>query len=88
MPPTWVLSTLTASAPNEELEVPGPTLDTLTADKLGHETLFRSLEISCEGKPEHSYSRLTTSIINPAEVEPLRSMAAFRAQIQLRKQLR
>ncbi len=48
-----------------------PTIDILIADAIGTTTRFRSLELTATGNPRHSYSRRSTSVVNPSEPSPL-----------------
>jgi hypothetical protein len=66
-----VMANLTGTAPEEEGEVPAPTLDTLIAGAIGGATRFRSLEVSASGDRSHTYSRVTTGLFNPSEISPL-----------------
>ncbi len=50
---------------------PGPSFDTLIADTIGSRTRFRSLEVSCTGRPTSSHSKRTGTATNPSEVSPL-----------------
>ena len=51
-----LMGTLTGSLPVEDYTVPAPTLDTIIAAQIGALTRFRSLELSCTGNPNQSYS--------------------------------
>jgi len=66
-----VVGTLTGNAPQVPDEFASPSLDILVADTIGTATRFRSLELAADGDPRHSYSRRSTSVVNPAEVSPL-----------------
>jgi hypothetical protein len=71
--PHWTgqMSILTGAAPARDGQIEAPTMDTVIADAIGAKTRFRSLEVAASGNPEHSYSRRSTSVINPAEISPV-----------------
>ena len=50
---------------------PEPTLDAMIADVIGPHTRFRSLEVSCTGRPNSSHSKRSGFAMNPSEVSPL-----------------
>jgi hypothetical protein len=50
---------------------PEPSIEALIADVIGTRTRFRSLEVSCTGRPESSHSKRTGNATNPSEVSPL-----------------
>ena len=61
----------TGQAPAQAEQNELPTLDILIADAIGTSTRFRSLELTATGNPRHSYSRRSTSLVNPSEPSPL-----------------
>jgi hypothetical protein len=61
----------TGQAPTQAEQNELPTLDILIADAVGTSTRFRSLELTATGNPRHSYSRRSTSLVNPSEPSPL-----------------
>jgi hypothetical protein len=50
---------------------PEPSIDALIADVIGTRTRFRSLEVSCTGRPDSSHSKRTGYATNPSEISPL-----------------
>jgi uncharacterized protein DUF1552 len=50
---------------------PEPSIDVLIGDAIGTRTRFRSLEISCTGRPESSHSKRSGYATNPSEISPL-----------------
>ncbi len=48
-----------------------PSIDMLVADAIGTRTRFRSLEVSCTGRPDNSHSVRAGAVMNPSEVSPL-----------------
>jgi len=65
-----LIGTLTGTVPDEEHQVPAPTLDVLIAGELGGLTRFRSIEMSCAGNPNQSYSFESQSVFNAPELSP------------------
>ena len=63
---------MTGAAPKGPGRVEAPTMDTMIADTIGSATRFRSLEVSATGNERDSNSKRSSSVINPAEVSPLR----------------
>jgi hypothetical protein len=61
----------TGQAPAQADQNDLPTIDILVADAIGTATRFRSLELTATGNPRHSYSRRSTSLVNPAEPSPV-----------------
>ncbi len=68
---TGLMGTLTGSLPEEDYTVPAPTLDTLVASEIGTATRFRSLEMSCTGNPNQSYSFESQGVFNAPELSPM-----------------
>ena len=66
-----LMGTLTGSLPLEDYTVPAPTLDTIIAAEIGGSTRFRSLEMSCTGNPNQSYSYESQSVFNAPEISPI-----------------
>jgi hypothetical protein len=66
-----LMGTLTGSLPLEDYTVPAPTLDTIIAAEIGQFTRFRSLEMSCTGNPNQSYSYESQSVFNAPELSPM-----------------
>lgn len=66
-----VIGMLTGGVPPKPTDVPGPSLDVLISDAIGHATRFRSLEFAATGSPRHSYSLRDAASRNPSEVSPL-----------------
>jgi hypothetical protein len=66
-----LMGTLTGSLPLEDFTVPAPTLDTIIAAEIGQFTRFRSLEMSCTGNPNQSYSYESQSVFNAPELSPM-----------------
>src|SRR5580704_18300078 len=50
---------------------PEPSIDVLIGDVIGSRTRFRSLEVSCTGRPESSHSKRRGYATNPSEISPL-----------------
>ncbi len=67
----------TGQAPTQADQYDLPTLDVLIADAIGTSSRFRSLEVTATGNPRHSYSRRSTSVVNPSEGSP----TAFYARV-------
>ena len=65
-----LMGTLTGSLPLEDYTVPAPTLDTIIAAEIGGFTRFRSLEMSCTGNPNQSYSFESQGVANAPEISP------------------
>ena len=61
----------TGQAPAQADQSDLPTIDVLVADAIGTSTRFRSLELTASGNPRHSYSRRSTSVVNPSEGSPV-----------------
>ncbi len=68
---TGLMGTLTGSLPEQDYTVPAPTLDTLVASQIGTVTRFRSLEMSCTGNPNQSYSFESQGVFNAPELSPM-----------------
>jgi len=66
-----LMGTLTGSLPAEDYTVPAPTLDTIIAGQIGGLTRFRSLEMSCTGNPNQSYSFESQGVANAPEISPM-----------------
>jgi hypothetical protein len=66
-----LMGTLTGSLPLQDYTVPAPTLDTIIAGAVGGLTRFRSLEMSCTGNPNQSYSYESQSVFNAPEISPM-----------------
>lgn len=66
-----LMGTLTGSLPLQDYTVPAPTLDTIIAAEIGGSTRFRSLEMSCTGNPNQSYSFESQSVFNAPEISPV-----------------
>ncbi|MFZ1864658.1 MAG: DUF1552 domain-containing protein [Polyangiales bacterium] len=65
-----LIGTLTGSVPEEEHQIPAPTLDVVIAKRLGGLTRFRSIEMSCTGNPNQSYSFENQSVFYAPELSP------------------
>ena len=65
-----LMGTLTGDLPVEDYTVPAPTLDTIIAAEIGGFTRFRSLEMSCTGNPNQSYSFERQGVPNAPEISP------------------
>ena len=65
-----LMGTLTGSLPLQDYTVPAPTLDTLIAAEVGGFTRFRSIEMSCTGNPNQSYSYESQGVPNAPEISP------------------
>ena len=61
----------TGTAPANDTQFDGQTIDQTIADAIGHGARFRSIEISCCGNKRESYSSLGGSNINPPEISPV-----------------
>jgi len=61
----------TGTAPANDFQFDGQTIDQTIADTISHGSRFRSIEISCCGNKRESYSSLGGSNINPPEISPL-----------------
>ena len=61
----------TGTAPANDFQFDGQTIDQTIADTVSHGARFRSIEISCCGNKRESYSSLGGSNINPPEISPL-----------------
>lgn len=61
---------ITGTTPQDVNTHDVPTLDMLIADAIGSETRFRSLEVTATGNPKDTYSRRSSSLVNPSEVSP------------------
>ncbi|HET7085611.1 MAG TPA: DUF1552 domain-containing protein [Rhizomicrobium sp.] len=61
----------TGTAPANDTQFDGQTIDQTIADAISHGARFRSIEISCCGNKRESYSSLGGSNINPPEISPL-----------------
>ena len=66
-----LMGTLTGNLPLQDYTVPAPTLDTLIAAQIGGQTRFRSLEMSCTGNPNQSYSFESQGVFNAPEISPM-----------------
>jgi hypothetical protein len=67
---TGLMGTLTGSLPLQDYTVPARTLDTIIAAEIGGLTRFRSLEMSCTGNPNQSYSFEPQGVPNAPEISP------------------
>lgn len=65
-----LMGTLTGSLPLQDYTVPAPTLDTIIAAEVGGFTRFRSIEMSCTGNPNQSYSFESQGVPNAPEISP------------------
>lgn len=65
----WIASR-TGSAPDRDKEIPAPTFDLLIADKIGTGTRLKTIDLTCTGNPNHSYSARGTYTRTAAEVSP------------------
>ena len=65
-----LMGTLTGSLPLQDYTVPAPTLDTIIAAEVGGLTRFRSIEMSCTGNPNQSYSFGSQGVANAPEISP------------------
>jgi hypothetical protein len=65
-----VVALRTGSAPTAPDDYARATLDVLVADAIGGSARFRSLDVAATGNPNHSYSRRSAALLNPAEVAP------------------
>jgi len=65
-----LMGTLTGSLPLQDYTVPAPTLDTIIAAAVGGFTRFRSIEMSCTGNPNQSYSFGSQGVPNAPEISP------------------
>jgi hypothetical protein len=61
----------TGTAPANDFQFDGKTIDQTIADAISHGSRFRSIELACSGNKRESYSSLGGSNINPPEVSPL-----------------
>ena len=61
----------TGTAPANDTQFDGQTIDQTIADAISHGSRFRSIEVSCCGNKRESYSSLGGSNINPPEISPL-----------------
>jgi hypothetical protein len=61
----------TGTAPANDTQFDGQTIDQTIADAVSHGSRFRSIEVSCCGNKRESYSSLGGSNINPPEISPL-----------------
>jgi hypothetical protein len=61
----------TGTAPANDFQFDGQTIDQTIADAVSHGARFRSIEISCCGNKRESYSSLGGSNTNPPEISPL-----------------
>jgi len=61
----------TGTAPANDTQFNGKTIDQTIADAIGQGSRFRSIEMSCSGNKRESYSSLGGSNINPPEISPL-----------------
>lgn len=65
------LSILSGTPPKTKETNEAATFDNRIADQIGSGSRFRSLEISVTGNPEDSYSRPSSTVMNPGEVSPV-----------------
>lgn len=65
---TGAIAATLGAVPNG-MDARPPSLDSLIADAIGKGTRFRSVDVSCCGKPV-SYSRRGGAVVNPAEISP------------------
>jgi hypothetical protein len=61
----------TGTAPANDTQFEGQTIDQTIANAISHGARFRSIEVSCCGNKRESYSSLGGSNTNPPEVSPL-----------------
>ena len=61
---------VTGSAPGQDTQFEGQTIDQTIADAIGKGTRFRSIEIACSGNKRESYSSLGGANTNPPETSP------------------
>jgi hypothetical protein len=61
----------TGSAPANDTQFDGQTIDQTIADAIAQGARFRSIEVSCSGNKRESYSSLGGSNINPPDISPL-----------------
>ena len=61
----------TGIAPTKSGEFDTQTIDQTIADAMGHGTRFKSIEVTCSGNKNESYSSLGGANTNPPEVTPL-----------------
>jgi hypothetical protein len=61
----------TGTAPANDTQFDGQTIDQTIANAISHGARFRSIEVSCCGNKRESYSSLGGSNTNPPEVSPL-----------------
>jgi hypothetical protein len=66
----WIV-VRTGTAPVKSSDIPAPTLDVLVADHIGKGSRFRSLEMSCTGKAQDTFSARSTHARNASEVSPV-----------------
>ncbi len=56
---------------SQHTAAPGRSLDQSIAEVIGGDTRFRSIQVVCNGNPEHSMSSSGPNATNPAETSPL-----------------
>ncbi len=61
---------ITGTTPRDVNTHDVPTLDMVIADAVGNDTRFRSLEVTATGNPKDTYSRRSSSLVNPSEASP------------------
>jgi hypothetical protein len=66
----WVAAR-TGTVPIRGGDIPDPTLDVLVADHIASGTRFRSIDISCTGNPQDSYTMRSAGSRNAGEVSPV-----------------
>lgn len=66
----WIASR-TGTAPSQDKQIPAPTFDTLIADEIGNRTRLKTIDLTCTGNPNHSYSARGTYTRTAAEVSPV-----------------
>jgi hypothetical protein len=68
---TGVAAITTGISPTKSGEFDTQTIDQIIADAIGHGTRFKSIEVTCSGNKNESYSSLGGANTNPPEVTPL-----------------
>ena len=61
---------VSGTAPSQDTQFEGQTIDQTIADAVGKGTRFRSIEIACSGNKRESYSSLGGANTNPPETSP------------------
>src|ERR1700760_2126899 len=68
---TGLAAITTGISPTKAGEFDSQTIDQTIADAIGHGTRFKSIEATCSGNKNESYSSLGGANTNPPEVSPL-----------------